>query len=91
MGFLVTVTSVPASATSVMIKAANADRTGLLVYNDADKALYLNFGQTASLTMFTVKVLAGGYYEVPTPVYSGIVAGIWDAAPAGAVRVTELT
>lgn len=91
MGFLVNVVSVPASATSVTIKDANAARTALLIYNDADRALYLKFGAVASVTDFTVKLLPGGYYEVPGPVYSGVVDGIWDAAPTGAARMTELT
>lgn len=86
-----TVTSVNASAASVTLKAANASRHGLLIFNDADKALYLKYGATASATSFTVKIAAGGYSEMPQPIYQGVVDGIWEAGPTGAARVTELT
>lgn len=85
------VTNVSAQATSVTVAAANAARRGLLVFNDADKNLYLKLGATASVTSYSVRIAAGGYYEVPNPSYSGIVDGIWEAAPTGAARVTELS
>lgn len=83
--------NVNGSASSVTLKAANAARRGLLVHNDADKDLYLKYGATASTTSFTVKILAGGYWEMPFPIYAGVVDGIWASGPTGAARVTELT
>lgn len=84
------IASVDASATSVTLKAANANRCGLNIYNDSDKALYVKYGATASAGSFTVKILAGGYFEMPEPIYTGTVDGIWAADPTGAARVTEL-
>lgn len=83
--------NVASSATNVTLKAANASRRGLIVFNDADKALHLKYGATASATSFTVKIAAGGYWEMPQPVYVGVVDGIWEAAPTGSARVTEST
>jgi hypothetical protein len=80
--------NVSASASSVTLAAANASRKRLQVFNDSSAALYLKHGSGASATSFTVKVAAGGYYEMPQPVYPGIVTGIWDSA-TGAARVTE--
>lgn len=85
------VTSVGASATSVPLLAANAARRGAFIYNDSTVALNVKMGATASATSFTVKLLAGGYWEMPTVpyVYTGTIDGIWDSA-TGSARITEL-
>lgn len=85
-----TLSNVAASATSVTLKAANSLRRGLFIFNDADKALSLKYGATASASSFTVEIAAGGYWEMPQPIYQGIVDGIWEAGPTGAARITEL-
>lgn len=84
------VTSVSASATSVDLLALNAARRGATVFNDSAALLYLKLGTAASTTSYTVQVPAGGYFELPAPTYTGIVAGIWASA-TGSARVTELT
>ena len=84
-----TLTNVASSATSVTVLAANTARLGATVMNDSSAVLYLKMGATASVTSYTVKIGAGGYYEVPFG-FSGILDGIWSSA-AGSARVTELT
>lgn len=84
--------SVAASLTSVTIKAANANRIGLTVFNDSNAGiLYLLLGAgTASSTVFSVALQkGGGYYEVPYG-YTGVINGVWSVA-SGAARVTEFT
>lgn len=85
------VASVNASASSVTLKAANANRRGMLVANDADKDLYLKYGATASQASFTVKIAPAGYWEMPFPIYTGVVDGIWASNPTGSAKITELT
>jgi len=75
---------------NVTLKAANANRKGLMIYNDATGAtLSIKLGATASATSFTVKLVAGAYYEVPYG-YTGIIDAIASAAEGNA-RITELT
>lgn len=85
-----TAANVASSVTVVTLQALNAARKSWAVYNDSATAyLYLKFGSAASLTSFKVRVSPGGYYEAPpTPLYTGIITGIWDAA-VGSARVTE--
>lgn len=83
-----TVTSVASSASSVNLLASNANRRKAMFFNDSTQIAYIKFGTTASTTSYTVKVLAGGYYEVPTPVYTGAIDCIWAAAN-GNMRITE--
>ncbi len=85
------VTSVSASASSVTLLAANSLRKQAFFYNDSALAtLRLKLGATASSTSFTVLIQPGGFYEIPYPVYTGIVDGIWSVA-SGSARITELT
>lgn len=85
-----TLSSVTASATSVTILASNPGRRGALIYNDSTATLALAFAATASLTAFSVELPPQSYYEMPAPLYTGVLSGIWTAA-AGAARITELT
>jgi hypothetical protein len=87
-----TVSNVSASATSVTILSATDTRAGASIYNDTSDTtnyLYVKMGTTASTTDYSVKVNAGGYFEVPYG-YNGRIDGIWVAA-SGAARVTEYT
>lgn len=81
--------NVTASASSGQLLASNTARLGATIYNDSTAALYVKFGTTASATDFIVKLAAGAYYEVPQPVYTGRIDGIWAAANGNA-RITEL-
>jgi len=86
-----TVTSVAAAVVSTTILALNASRKAATVFNDSvSETLYLKLGAAASLISFTTKLGPGAYYEVPSPVYTGIITGIWSAA-IGSARITEIT
>jgi hypothetical protein len=84
------VTSVPAATSATSLLAANTARKQAAFYNDSTANLYLKLGASVTTTSFTVKLGAGGYYELPRSGYTGVVNGIWDAAN-GAARITELT
>jgi len=86
-----TVSSVAASATTVTLFAAGSgnDAAARAVHNDSAAVLYLKFGASASATDFTVKIPADGYYEVPAPVYDGLITGIWSSA-TGSARLTQV-
>jgi hypothetical protein len=85
-----TLANVSSSATSVTLAASNGSRKALTIHNDSSAVLYVKFGTTASTSSFTVKMAAGDYYEVPAPVYTGRIDGIWASAD-GAARTTEMT
>jgi len=85
-----TVTAVSRSGTSVTLLAANSNRKGATIYNDANSFLFLKLGASASTSSYTVRLVAQAYYEVPAK-YTGIIDGIWASAGAGDTKVTELT
>lgn len=82
--------TVSASTSSVTLKAANASRKDLMIFNNSVSAkLYVCFAATALTTSFVVRLDPGGFWEMPVK-YTGLVTGIWDAA-VGDAQVTELT
>jgi hypothetical protein len=78
--------TVSQSATSVTIIAANVDRKQVIIRNDANQALYLQHGATAT-TASAVALEKGDIYIEDK--YTGIISGIWSGAGAGAARVNE--
>ena len=80
--------NVASSASNVTLLASSSTRAGASFYNDSTSALYLKYGATASTSSFTVKIPSYGHYELPIPVYYGIIDGIWDSA-TGNCRVTS--
>lgn len=86
-----TLVNVNDTASSTTLQAANNARRGWLIFNDSSSDLYIKFGATASLTSFSIKLGSGQYYEMPQPIYVGVIDGIWSADSTGAARVTELT
>lgn len=86
------VTAVSQSATTVTLLAANANRRGAFIFNDAtNRLLLVKLGSGASVTDFSVKMLPGSVFELPIPVYTGLVTGIWSGSGSGTAQVTELS
>jgi hypothetical protein len=87
------VTNVAASATSVTLKASNASRKGLYIFNAGTSNLFVKLGATATTTTsFTVMIAPNGFWELPdTPIYTGVVDGILSATGGSGALVTELT
>ena len=84
------ISRVSASATSVTLLAANADRRRVIIHNESTASLRIKLGATASATSYSLLLGPGDTYESPTDwVYTGVVDGIWDAAN-GAAQITEV-
>ncbi len=84
------VTSVAGNAGNVQLLASTAGRKQAMFYNESTQILYLKLGTTASTSSYTVQLPPNGYYELPQPIYTGQIDGIWASAN-GNVRITELT
>ncbi len=86
-----TLSNVTSAATSTSILSSNTSRRGFLVVNDANRPMYLKLGTTASTTSYTVLLVAGAFWEMPMPVYTGAITAIWGSDPTGSARITELS
>ena len=85
-----TLSSVGASATTVSLLSSNTSRKGVYIFNDSNSAMYVAFAATASTSLYTVKIPAMSFFEMPTtPIYTGTISALWDVA-TGAARITEL-
>lgn len=88
-----TATTVPNSATSVALLAANANRKGFKITNNSNQDLFIEFGATASIAAFSVRLPKLPGSNVPAVYegegYTGAIAGIWQAAGTGGALVRE--
>jgi hypothetical protein len=85
-----TLSNVASQATNINLLAANSARKGVIIINDDANALLIKYGATASATSYTVSIPgSGGYWEMPVPLYTGAIDGIWTADGSGSARITE--
>lgn len=77
------------STTSAVLKSANSQRKLLTIFNEGTGTLFilLGGGQTASTSNYTLRILAGDYYELDK--YTGEVNAIFGST--GTARITEIT
>jgi hypothetical protein len=89
-----TSTTVGLSTTSVSLLAANTNRKKLIISNNSNQDLYIDFDATASVADHSIripKVTGAGFiatYELEG--FTGPVSGIWGAAGSGAALVREM-
>jgi hypothetical protein len=89
-----TSTTVALSTTSVSLLAANTNRKKLIISNNSNQDLYIDFDATASIADHSIripKVTGAGFiasYELER--FTGPVSGIWGAAGSGAALVREM-
>ena len=83
-----TVASVSSSASAVTCLAANSSRNMAMLFNHSTQLAYVKYGSSASSSDYTVAVPASGYFEMPRPIYRGIVTCIWASAN-GSMKTTE--
>jgi hypothetical protein len=71
------------------IATASTGRLGCTIFNSGPGNLHVMLGTaTASTSVFSVRLSAGDYYEVPFN-YTGLIGGIF--ATAGTAEVTQLS
>jgi hypothetical protein len=86
--------TVPISAASVTLLAANPNRKKLVIANNCNQDLYIDLDATSSIADHAIKIpklTAGGFiatYELEE--YTGVISGIWAAAGTGAALIREM-
>lgn len=82
-------TSVTGSLSSQILLAANASRKMATFFNDSPSStLFLALANNASTDLYTVRLGPGAMYELPIPVYSGVITAV-GTATTGSTKVTE--
>lgn len=83
-----TCTNVSVLNSNTTLMASNASRKMASIYNDGGGPIYVKLGATASATSFTLILNDQDYYELPLPIYTGIIDAI-SASGTRTARVTE--
>lgn len=84
------VNAITSTIGTVTLAAANVSRVGLSIYNQSTKPLFMKLGASATTANYTLMMVGSGYYELPRPVYNGIITGLWNSAN-GFALVSEET
>jgi len=82
------------STVDVQLLAANPNRKSASIYNaSTNSILYVKFGTGATNLSFKVPLGHQMYYEFPSPVYVGVVHGVWEDVVGGSgdAQVSEGT
>lgn len=86
------VTTIAASVVPSVYLAANPARLGAIISNDSpSRVLYVKLAAGVLLTSYTVRIGPRSYFEVPFPVYVGVIEGVFTVGAAAVATVTELT
>ena len=74
-----------------MLLSASDNRHHASIFNHVNASLFIGFDHPGvSVNSFDVKLGSGSYYELPRPIYTGQVWGIWDAN-GGVAMVTDMS
>lgn len=84
-----TITRVNDTASSTQLLASNTSRKMASFFNDSTATLYIKLGTTATTTDFWLFLRPFEYAELPAPVFTGRIDGIWSSDASGGVQVTE--
>lgn len=82
---------VPTSTSSVTLAAANTNRKGLIVVNDAPYECYLRFGGAASSTNYSIRIDSGTTYTMPPDYSTAALNAAWSGFFSGSALVTEVS
>ncbi len=82
-------TNIPTATTSAAVLASNSSRKGTFVYNNCTANLYLKYGTAASTISFAVKIAGSELWEMPPPLFTGAIEGVWESA--GSTRGAMVT
>jgi hypothetical protein len=84
-----TVSIVTVTTASTTILASNANRLGAILWNVGGNT-FVKLGAAATTASFTVRMSTNSEWELPDPVYTGIITGITSAG-SNTVNATELS
>lgn len=83
-------TTVVSSASDLLLLASNANRLGVIIYNNSDSPLFVGLGATTvTLTNFTFVVSANSEYDFMFN-FTGQLRALWETE-SGEAYITELT
>lgn len=85
------ITQVAPTTTSTTLKAANAGRRTLIIYNASTSDMYISYGGTASITAYTVYLPSLATVTINGSEYAGAVNGVWITAAGSSAQITETT
>jgi hypothetical protein len=82
--------SLASGTSSVQVLASNTSRRGVMLNNTDEYDCYVKYGTAATSVSFAVKIPAGSYWEMPAPIYTGVIEAVWAGDGSGRLVGVEL-
>lgn len=80
-----------ATTSSQILKRTNRERRGMIIQNYGVGILYITYGSLVSGTYnVTAEIAASGNWEMPYPIYTGNISGVWAGTGSPGCSITEL-
>jgi hypothetical protein len=87
-----TTTNLGATVAVQTVAALNANRLGLYVFNEVESGfMYLRYGANASAASYSIRISAGGFWEMPQPIFTGQITAAFSVSTTTSAKVTEVT
>ncbi|HYW20324.1 MAG TPA: hypothetical protein VE956_13640 [Nodularia sp. (in: cyanobacteria)] len=80
--------TISVAATATEIAPANTNRKGLTIENKTGKDIFVGYANTVTATNYSFSLPNNSYYEMPEPIYQGVIFGI-VATGTAAPQITE--
>lgn len=92
-GSAAALTQLAYAAGSLVALPANANRRKARIFNPTNKTVYLAYGATCSLTVFTDLIPSNTSFETDLNEYTGVISVIWSGAPSAGpeLQITEIS
>lgn len=78
---------VQSSVSSVILSPSEPSRKSLTIFNNSPSPLCVSFQATSSPETANFVIGVGGYYEMPSPTYTGVISGCWVGEATGTANI----
>jgi hypothetical protein len=78
------------STTQSVLCAANSNRRGLTIFNTSSSTIFIDYSNTVTTSDYAFSLVAGAFYEMPMPIYTGALHAILSSGTAS-IEVREFS
>lgn len=79
------------SGVEIVLLPQNLARKGLIIVNVSTANMFIKYGAGVDTNYkYTVKIVGEQYWEMPYPIYTGLISAIWRQPSGFFISVTEL-
>lgn len=86
-----TVSQKTVTSTVISLLSANTSRSGLIIYNNSAKSVYIGYSNAVTVANASIIIPANSFWELSSPVYTGEVWAIAATGQTATLNITEFS